>query len=186
MAAKKATGFEPRARRIVPGGGLAPTILALDMATHCGWAIRDPGGSMVSGVWDLSPPESSMRKDAWRFMEFRRELNDTLEGNRGCIDVIAYEDTRFFRGGAATRIYFGLLATLNVWAVESGGLPLVAVNVATVKKFATGKGNATKDQMIEAATLRWPGQTYEGDDEVDARWVAECGLELWKALRAPA
>ena len=47
------------------------------------------------------------------------------------------------------------------------------VNVATLKAWATGKGNADKAMMLHAARREWPGVL--NDDEADAGWLAAMG-----------
>jgi Holliday junction resolvasome RuvABC endonuclease subunit len=47
--------------------------------------------------------------------------------------------------------------------------------VGTIKKHATGKGNAGKDQMIEAMQLR--GHPVTDDNEADALALLHCALE---------
>jgi Holliday junction resolvasome RuvABC endonuclease subunit len=47
---------------------------------------------------------------------------------------------------------------------------------ASVKLYAAGKGNASKDQVLTAAVRRLPG--FDGDNnEADAAWMAAMGLD---------
>jgi Holliday junction resolvasome RuvABC endonuclease subunit len=57
------------------------------------------------------------------------------------------------------------MATLTAWA-ELRGIPYEGVPVGTIKKYATGKGNANKDAMIDAARSR--GFSPADDNEADA------------------
>ena len=58
-----------------------------------------------------------------------------------------------------------------------GILPII-VPPTVVKKYATGKGNANKGAMIDAATRRYPHVQTGGDDnQVDALWLAAMGLD---------
>lgn len=54
---------------------------------------------------------------------------------------------------------------------------IVLVKPATLKKFATGKGNCNKDAMVKAAqqTLGYLGASH---DEADAMWLREIGLTI--------
>lgn len=57
------------------------------------------------------------------------------------------------------------MATLTAWA-EARGVPYQGVPVGTIKRFATGKGNANKAAMIKAA--RTKGFSPADDNEADA------------------
>jgi len=57
------------------------------------------------------------------------------------------------------------MAVLTAWA-EMRGVPYQGVPVGTIKKSATGKGNASKAMMIEAARKR--GFFPKDDNEADA------------------
>jgi len=61
------------------------------------------------------------------------------------------------------------MATLTAWA-ELRGVPYEGVPVGTIKRHATGKGNADKDAMIAAAR----GFSPADDNEADA-----IALLLW-------
>lgn len=66
---------------------------------------------------------------------------------------------------------------------------LEAIDVATVKRTATGKGNADKLAMIAAANARWSlSLGPKDDDEADARWIAETAGQQFgsKAVSTPA
>ena len=60
-------------------------------------------------------------------------------------------------------------------------VPYLLVSAATLKKLATGKGNAKKPDM-RAAWLERTGEDNPRDDEVDAAWLRELGLYLTGGL----
>ena len=62
-------------------------------------------------------------------------------------------------------MFGGLLATLTAWC-EANGIPYQGVPVGTIKRFATGKGNADKAAVI--AAMRARGYTPGDDNEADA------------------
>ena len=55
-------------------------------------------------------------------------------------------------GVDAAHVCGGLLATLSAWC-EHHQIPYQGVPVGTIKKYATGKGHADKDEMIAACCL---------------------------------
>lgn len=59
----------------------------------------------------------------------------------------------------------------------------VAVAAPSVRaKYATGKGNAGKDEVLAAAVRRFPSLAFTGNDEADALWLCALGHE---ALGSP-
>ena len=56
--------------------------------------------------------------------------------------------------------------------INPEGIEYMGIPVGTVKKTATGKGNASKEDMMRAARERWPGWEPVDDNDVDARWIA--------------
>lgn len=125
-------------------------VLALDLATSTGWALRDSSGQVTSGVqtFDLRRGESA----GMRFLRFRAWLREimALAGGKG---VIAFEQAHH-RGGHATSLAVGLV-TVVLEEAAAQGWETTSVHTATLKKHATGKGNASKGEMIGAAVRRW-------------------------------
>lgn len=63
--------------------------------------------------------------------------------------------------------------------------PVVRLPPATLKKLATGKGNADKMAMLAAAAARLGYLGHQGD-EVDALWLAVAGAHLAGLPSAPS
>lgn len=124
--------------------------------------------------FDLSRGESV----GMRFLRFRGWLREMLmrPGSAALttvtkrVDVIAVERAHH-RGGAATALCVGL-STVVLEEAASLGIETTAVPTTTLKKFFTGKGNASKEDMIREAYARWGHRHLEGreagDDECDA------------------
>lgn len=144
------------------------TILALDPGTHCGWCLRHDRDRLDSGVFDLKPRR--FEGGGMRWVYLRRFLRPLLTDP--VPSLVVFEEVRRHMGVDAAHIYGGIIAVIQE-ECEAAGIPYTALPVATVKKFATGRGGANKEAMMAAAKARW-GVPFEDDNEADARWIAEC------------
>ena len=99
-----------------------------------------------------------------RYLRFRAWLTEVSRLARG-IDRVVFEEVRAHAGTDAAHIYGGFLAHLTAWC-EERELPYQGVPVGTIKRFATGKGNAGKDAMVAAIKAR--GFHPTDDNEADA------------------
>lgn len=133
------------------------TVLALDLGTRMGWALRNGYGEVSHAVKDLSPNKHLPR--AARFAE----LQDFL-GDWG-VDVIVYEDIKRHAGTAAAHMWGGFEAILLAHCFRHG-IATAWLGVGEIKKHATGKGNAPKNDVIAAMQAR--GFSPEDDNDADA------------------
>jgi hypothetical protein len=165
-------------------------ILALDLAARTGWArARGLAGSpreVESGELENELPEDAHRelcyRQGLRLLRFGDWVREQVGGG-GCAPwLVAYErplaHARGLSAVAAAHQYEGVLlrelARLRV--------PHVSVNVATLKKHATGDGRAKKPQMIEAARRRWglrADGAELGHDQADALCVLAWTLDSY-------
>lgn len=139
-------------------------ILALDPATQCGWAHS----SGISGTWDLS-----IRRDesaGMRLIRLQGKLNEILAGPG--IDLVVYEAARH----AAPKMQGALVVQAMIQGVlvswcETNNIEYRGYSPSEIKKHATGKGNANKEQMMTAAKQRF---NFTGDNnEADALWLLD-------------
>lgn len=56
--------------------------------------------------------------------------------------------------------------------LRGSGTPYAVIPPASCKKFASGKGNCGKADMLIAAIRRMPGVDVKDDNEADALWLA--------------
>ncbi len=138
------------------------TVLALDLGTHTGWALRSAGVLITSGTEHFRPHR--FEGGGMRYLRFKRWLTE-VKSTAGGIDEIYFEEVRRHLATDAAHAYGGFLAVLTSWC-EHHGIAYQGVPVGTIKKYATGKGNADKDAMIEAMRAR--GFAPEDDNEADA------------------
>ena len=141
---------------------MTSTILALDLGTTTGWALRTPDGVITSGTQSFRPQR--FEGGGMRFLRFKRWLTE-LKAHAGGIDSLHFEEVRRHVSTDAAHAYGGFLATLTSWC-EHHQIPYQGVPVGTIKKHATGKGNASKDEMITA--MRRLGHVPTDDNEADA------------------
>ena len=152
------------------------SILALDLGVRTGWALSDDNKMITSGVVQI-------KQDRWqgggmRFLRFRAWL-DEIHRFSGGFDQLYYEQVRRHAGTDASHLYGGWLAILEVWC-EQNSIAYAGVPVATIKRHATGKGNANKAAMIAAAKAR--GFSPTDDNEADAIAILLWAIETQGGL----
>ena len=137
-------------------------MLALDLGTTTGWALRGHDGLITTGTASFKPGRYD--GGGMRYLRFTSWLTE-LDRLSGPISTIWFEEVRRHAGTDAAHVYGGLLAVLTSWA-ELRGVPYQGVPVGTIKKFLTGQGNAPKQAMLDAARKR--GFSPTDDNEADA------------------
>jgi Holliday junction resolvasome RuvABC endonuclease subunit len=130
-------------------------ILSLDIATNTGWKTET-----TSGVWNLKPARGE--SEGMRVVRFKSKVKEMidLEG----ITVVAYERPAGMHK-ASIMVASEMVGVLKDLCIEKG-VDLACYSATEIKKFATDKGNANKEQMIEAA--RSLGYNPKDDNEADA------------------
>jgi hypothetical protein len=164
------TGNEPGALLVSPGHGQngSGAMLALDLGTTTGWAMRLATGHILSGSVSFRP--SRFDGGGMRYVRFAGWL-DSMADDAAGLAAIYFEEVRRHLGIDAAHLYGGFLATLTAWC-EHRGIAYQGVPVGTIKRHATAKGNAGKDAVIAAVTAR--GFNPKDDNEADA-----IALLLW-------
>ena len=147
-------------------------IIALDCATKTGWAIANLDGTIrESGVQSFAKKRGE--SNGIMFLRFRRWLMELVENATvsygGKPYVLVYERAHF-RGGAPTEIGVGLQTRVQEVGAELS-FPTLPVATGSLKKFATGIGNASKEDMMTAAGIVL-GRRPISDDEADAVMLA--------------
>jgi len=122
-------------------------ILALDLGTQMGWALAAESMPIVSGSVSFKP--NKFEGAGFRYIRFVSWL-DTIIQQNPAISSIYFEAVRRHLGVDAAHIYGGFMSHLLAWS-EKRGIPINGVPVGTIKKSATGKGNADKIMMISSA-----------------------------------
>lgn len=148
-------------------------ILAIDPGTKLGWAIS----GAQSGTEDLSV--NRHESQGMRFIKLEVFLDMILKDGPKMLDnakidpahsstkgitLVVYEIVARHKGTHAAHIYGGIVSIIQKMCVEQG-IDYAGVPVGTIKKHATGKGNAGKPQMIAAAKVLFPDANIIGEDD---------------------
>ncbi len=147
------------------------TILALDLGTTTGWAMICDG-TITSGSQSFKPQRFD--GGGMRFLKFKRWLADMKYCGGWGIDAVYFEEVRRHAGVDAAHAYGGFLAHLTAWC-EHHQIPYQGVPVGTIKKHATGRGNAGKSEMLASAQSR--GFNPEDDNEADALALLDWAIQ---------
>jgi len=126
---------------------MSAVILALDLGTQTGWALSSQVRHITSGSENFKPQR--FEGGGMRYLRFKRWLTE-IKQTVDTLDCVYFEEVRRHVGVDAAHAYGGFLATLTAWC-EHHQIPYQGVPVGTIKKHATGKGNAGKAEMIAAA-----------------------------------
>lgn len=133
------------------------TILALDLGNKFGWATKQK--TIISGWERLTKGKCDPGKKFVLFNHWLQEWNDKK------ITDIYYEDVVRHCSRDNARAYCGYLSVLQSYAYKNN-IQCIGAGVKQIKKFATGNGNATKQDMIDAAVQA--GFDVQDDNQADA------------------
>lgn len=130
---------------------------ALDLATNTGYAYNDKSGAFHCGTWTLATDKeiTAFRKTRMdrrhdprvtKLFDNIRALHDANQ-----FDAFVFEDVQFQSTTYQCQLWSAFRAALWTAVWRFGVSPLLeCVPVATLKKFATGHGGATKAMMVKA------------------------------------
>jgi Holliday junction resolvasome RuvABC endonuclease subunit len=140
------------------------TVLALDLGTKTGWALYN-GNKILSGVEDFSLKANEKNRQGKRFEKFEEFLN--LMHKEYNINHVFFEKVmQHHKSRAAAAIYNGFWAVLINWC-EKNTINYVGMAVGTIKLFIAGKGNASKDDVINSVKNKGFSDIKD-DNEADA------------------
>lgn len=141
-------------------------VVGLDVATKTGLAL--PDGTLERLTLRTKPDQPGRRL---------HELADALERKLRTYppvpDLAVYEGPDLHGPGVAGKLTsagFRAVVLLRLFELD---VPAVLVEPTRLKRYATGNGRASKEQMIEAAEL--DGARPRNDDEADAYWLRHLG-----------
>lgn len=148
-------------------------VLALDLGTSVGFCANN-GAAFSMGSWQLA---TAKEVKAWGLTRLNRRrdprpqrLCQKVLGMFFIPDLLIFEDCQFSSTTYQTQLWSSLRTSL--WMCLGDSTLFECLPVGTLKKYATGAGNATKDQMKIAFDREGLAGDYN-HDAIDAYF-------LWK------
>lgn len=151
-------------------------ILGLDISVRSlGWALGDgtPEGTHF-GTEDFSNYDKDLGK---LFSNYEGWLNGILYDNSS-IELLSFENSYNNMRGISGYMLTNLNGITHKLAYEFS-LPRLAYAPPTIKKFVTGSGRASKEEMVESIQQR--GFKVGNNDEADAVGVLLLGKERYES-----
>lgn len=173
-------------------------VLGVDLGTTSGYCYRyhdkvtgEPTSKIHLGLWDLSA--GNFDSGAVRFARLRRLLGLLGPGLIGYEDAKVQVNDLSGLGGPRAKVVGTILinlrmselfgafkATLAAWS-EEHDVPAQGFPVGTIKKRATGKGNANKEAIVAAflkdLSLDLDPETDGIDNAADAFYIYSLAVE---------
>lgn len=143
--------------------------------THTGVVALDDG-KLVSKKSILTKPTGKRPVDEINRIEgIVQQICFVIDANKP--DVVAIEGLSFMSRKTTALAQLSGLNYMLRRELMRRGIPFVIVAPSSLKKFITDKGNAQKDEMMEAVFKRW-GVTILDDNENDAYCLAQVAFAM--------
>lgn len=167
MAAIPKAGRRKTLERLVDTGELPyPLVMGLDLSlTNTGVA------AFIGGEFASSHRIQSTK----RGLERIRSIRENVIKDVRTADLVVMEGPSYGSRGQGQHERAGLWWIISD-ALEALGIPTAVAPPTTVKKYATGKGNAEKDKVLGSAYQRF-SHFGGNNDEADALWMAAMGTD---------
>ncbi|WP_102867911.1 crossover junction endodeoxyribonuclease RuvC [Pseudovibrio exalbescens] len=152
------------------------TDLCLDLGTTTGWALVRDCMVEASGSesFQIDPTYDHGGLRYHRFRQWLHEMQNDY-GFDGCL----YEAVKFQqKSRKSALVWDGFFGILQEYCTTEGVI-YQGVTTQQVKTLATGKGNASKDEIIKAMTAR--GYRVEDDNHADALAIAMLSINEGEA-----
>ena len=143
--------------------------VGLDLSlTSTGWAVLSEATS--------TPSYGRVRPGKLRGEERLVRIRTDVMAVAQASTLVAIEGYAF--GARQGREVLGELGGVIRVALHEAGTPFIVVAPPTLKKLATGKGNAPKEAVL-AAAIRKLGYPGSSNDEADALWLAHMARAVY-------
>ncbi|HFI4796507.1 TPA: crossover junction endodeoxyribonuclease RuvC [Elizabethkingia anophelis] len=138
-------------------------ILALDIATTSGYS----SSTGESGTFNCSFKKGE--SGSIRLLRFRNKVNELLDLIKP--EVVAYERSAG-RNTHSIKTQSEMIGVLTL-ILEDRNIQYASYSPSEVKKFFTGKGNASKELMVETAKKKYPEIEILDDNHADSLAILE-------------
>lgn len=139
--------------------------VGIDPSTKTGVLVLDGSGEVLIAKEILLPNGiySTAAQIRWYGREIAAHVNET--------DVVCVEGFSFGSKGKGVSTQYGVGFAIR-FALDEIGIKFLEPTPSQVKKFATGKGNASKDNMVIPIFRHWKFE-HESDNVRDAFVLAQ-------------
>jgi Holliday junction resolvasome RuvABC endonuclease subunit len=156
-------------------------ILAIDLGTSLGWALGKDGNLLASGQHELK--QSTWDSGGARVLRCQHFVEDMVDLHQPA--AVFFEKVEYVENTAAAHMYGALMGAISA-AFEAHQVPCIGVGTGEWKKTFTGKGNASKENVVAVAQALRPhivGRAKGGSkqsDEADAIGILVHGMKLMR------
>lgn len=154
-------------------------VVGLDLSLTCTGVARITNREYEGTTVQVTRVTSKPTRDpslADRSRRLRRLAADVVTLAAGA-DLVLVEGPSYASNTGSAHDRAGLW-WLIVGRLTGAGLNVVEVPPSSLKTYATGKGNAGKDDVLSAVVRRYPSVTFNGNDEADALVLAAMGARF--------
>lgn len=134
-------------------------LLSIDVGAKTGYSVFRGGLLLESGVKKFAFTEDY----GWR--NFKKFILDICHQHK--VAAVVYEEPPLYLKGGASVNLLKYCGALVLTVVDLLRLPVYSIGPTKVKKFITGKGNATKAEVVTAISEVF-NYEFTSEDEADS------------------
>lgn len=146
--------------------------VGIDLSTKTGLVILDRFGEVITA----KEITSKIKTDPERMIDLTEQVMSHIKDD----DIIAIEGFSYGSRGRGMSFQFGYGYAVRI-AMWTANKPYLIVTPSQLKKYATGKGNSSKDNMILPIYKKW-GFEHDSDNVRDAYVLAQIARATKKEL----